>query len=283
MVLEDAVAMRFSRIVGTYAVGAHLEATKGTKKQAEDYIYKRPPYAEKAEKVICVLKAGEIKGSQGKRSDVMEINSMLEAGCSPAEILSQNFANFKFEKQIKAAYFLRRKRATPPVRDVKVHFLLGGARQGKSYHYVQLCTQLGDENVCIVTDYSSAAFDGYFGQPVLFLDEYKGQFSYSKLLILLDKYRVPIHARYVNVESLWTEVYITSIYGIEELYQIMVSPDLRHRDTIDQLLGRITDVTYCWRTMDGKYKTYTIEAANYVSIERLRAEAMYSQEQNLPF
>ena len=115
------------------------------------------------------------------------------------------------------------------------------------------------------------------------MDEFKGQFSYAKLLILLDKYRVPIHARYVNVESLWTEVYITSIYGIEELYQIMVPPALRYRDTLEQLLGRITDVTYCWRTMDGEYKTYTIAAANYVSIEQLRAEAICSQEQNLPF
>ena len=36
MVLEDAVAMRFSAIKKSYAIGAHLEATKGTKKQAED-------------------------------------------------------------------------------------------------------------------------------------------------------------------------------------------------------------------------------------------------------
>lgn len=137
--------------------------------------------------------------------------------------------------------------------------------------------------MCIVTDYTTAAFDSYYGQPTLFLDEFKGQFSYAKLLILLDKYRVPIHARYVNVESLWTEVYITSIYGIEELYQIMVPPALRYRDTFEQLLGRITDVTYCWRSGDGEYKTYTIAAANYVSIEQLHTEAMCSKEQNLPF
>jgi len=283
MVLEDAVAMRFSRIVGTYAVGAHLEATKGTKKQAEDYIRKNPPYDEKGEQVICVMQHGEIRANQGKRSDLEQINSMLEAGCSPAEILSQNFAHFKFEKQIKAAYFLKRRNETPPVRDVKVHFLLGKARQGKSYHYVQLCEKLGDENVCIVTDYTAAAFDGYFGQPVLFLDEFKGQFSYAKLLILLDKYRVPIHARFVNAEALWDEVYVTTIYGIEELYQIMVPLALRYRDTIDQLLGRITDITYCWRTTNGEYKTYTIEAANYVNIDQLRAEAMCSHEQALPF
>lgn len=283
MVLEDAVAMRFSRIIGTYAPGTHLEATKGSKKQAEDYIEKKPPYDEKGETVVCIVKHGEIRANQGKRSDLEQINNMLEAGYNPSEILFQNFSFFKYERQIKAAYFLKRKKETPPVRDVKVHFLLGKSRQGKSYHYVQLCEKLGDENVCIVTDYTTAAFDGYFGQPILFLDEFKGQFSYDKLLILLDKYRVPIHARFSNAESLWDEVYITTIYGPEELYQIMVPPALRHRDTIDQLFGRITDITYCWRSTDGEYHTYTISADEYVNIEHLRDKALRSTTQPLPF
>jgi hypothetical protein len=34
MVLEDKVAMRFSAIKKTYAIGAHLEPTKGSKQQA---------------------------------------------------------------------------------------------------------------------------------------------------------------------------------------------------------------------------------------------------------
>ena len=33
MVLEDAVAMRFSMVKKTYAIGAHLEPTKGSKKR----------------------------------------------------------------------------------------------------------------------------------------------------------------------------------------------------------------------------------------------------------
>ena len=89
-VLEDTVAMRFSVIKKTYAAGMHFEATKGSKQQAEDYINKRTPYDEKGEKVLCIIKAGEIKGNQGKRSDLDEITALLNEGKTPDQIMDGN-------------------------------------------------------------------------------------------------------------------------------------------------------------------------------------------------
>lgn len=66
------------------------------------------------------------------------------------------------------------------------------------------------------------AWTHYEGQPILFLDEYKGQYRYSIFLSILDKYKVQIHARYCNTWALWSEVYITSVYPPDRLYQIMV-------------------------------------------------------------
>lgn len=63
MVLEDTTAMRFSAIKKTYAIGAHLEPTRGSKRQAEDYICKRHPYAEKGEEVVRIVRAGTIMGA----------------------------------------------------------------------------------------------------------------------------------------------------------------------------------------------------------------------------
>ena len=63
MVLEDVKAMRFSTIKKTFAVGAHFEATKGSKEQAEDYINKRV-------KKSCIL-IGMVKSKVAKEKDVI--------------------------------------------------------------------------------------------------------------------------------------------------------------------------------------------------------------------
>lgn len=44
MILEDQVAMRWTGVKNSYAIGMHFEPTKGSKKQAEDYLYKRHPF-----------------------------------------------------------------------------------------------------------------------------------------------------------------------------------------------------------------------------------------------
>ena len=128
MVLEDKVSLRFSKIKKSYAEGMHFEATRGNKDQAEDYINKRGQFAEKGERVLYLCRAGEIKAAQGKRSDIEEIAAMLEEGKTPAEIMSVDFAYRRYERMIRSAYFDRRKRDTPPKREVKVHCVRNTAK-----------------------------------------------------------------------------------------------------------------------------------------------------------
>lgn len=281
MVLEDSVAMRFSVIKKTYAVGCHLEPTKGTKKQAEDYIYKRHPYEEKGEAVICIVTSGTILGAPGKRSDLETISALLEDGKTPEEIMELSFSFRRYEKEIKSAYFRRRWRETPPMRDVKVHYLVGDSGCGKSYKYVQLCEEYGEDNVCLITDYAiNGSFDHYFGEKILVLDEYKGQYPYSIFLTLLDKYKAQVHARYANVWTLWDEVYITSVYPPEELYKLMVPQDRRAIDTREQMYRRITDITYCYK--DGsEYKRFTIPMSTYKDYQTFQIDAIFPVQLSL--
>ena len=83
MVLEDVMTMRFSKIKSSYACGAHFEVTKGIKKQAEDYINKVGAWEEKGEVILAKVVGGEIRGTQGKRSDLAEIEDLLLAGNTP--------------------------------------------------------------------------------------------------------------------------------------------------------------------------------------------------------
>lgn len=86
MVLEDVKAMRFSAIKKTFAPGAHFEATKGSKEQAEAYITKKGKFQEKEEKVLYENRHGEIKGAQGKRRDLEVISELIDQGYTPSII-----------------------------------------------------------------------------------------------------------------------------------------------------------------------------------------------------
>lgn len=273
MVLEDTVSMRFSQVKKSYAAGMHFEATKGNKKQAEDYINKRPPFEEKGEKVLHICYVGEIKGAQGKRSDLAEIAAMLNAGMTPSQIMAENFAYRRYERMIRSAFFDKRKRETPVKRDVQVHYLVGESGSGKSYIYVQLCEEHGEDDCYIVSDYEGGGFDSYQGERHLILDELKGQVPFSSLLQLLDCYKMQIHARYSNVLSLWLHVYITSVFPPEELYQKMVEETKRGRDKQQQLFRRITDITYCFVDAAGQYQRFTIPMSEYINYDELKASA----------
>lgn len=281
MVLEDNTAMRFSKVKRTYAIGAYLEPTKGTKKQAEDYIYKRHPYTEKGEEVICVVTAGAIKGNPGKRSDLDTISSLIAEGLTPQEIMDVDFKYRRYAREIKDAFFRRRWTLTPPVRKVGVHLLVGDSGNGKTFKYVQLCEEIGEEHICMISDHSvNGGFDHYMAEKVLFIDEYKGQFPYSMFLLITDCYKVQVHARYSNAWTLWDEVYITSVFPPEKLYELMVPPDRRAEDSRDQMYRRITDITYCYK-MGDEYKRYTIPMSQYRGYEDLQAAAIFPQQDSL--
>ena len=63
-VFEDTKTMRFTAVKKLFP-GMHIEPTKGTKDQAEDYINKRGKWQEKGENIVCIIRHGDIKGAQG--------------------------------------------------------------------------------------------------------------------------------------------------------------------------------------------------------------------------
>lgn len=217
MVLEDSNKARFSAIKKAFP-SAHLEPTMGNKQQADDYINKRGAFAESGEQVICVVQHGEIQSNQGKRTDIAVIETLLDAGYTPNEILNLQFSFRRYDRMIKDAYFDRRYKQTAVVRDVKVYWHVGESGSGKSYTYKTLCDDIGDDKIYFVSDYDNGYLDKYNGEPVLFLDEFRGQIRFGQLLSILGNYRVQLHSRYSNTYALWSEVHITSVLPPEFVY-----------------------------------------------------------------
>jgi len=205
-----------------------------------------------------------------------QAEQMINDGMRPSDIFAQSICFRQYETIIKKAFFDKRFAETPPHRDIKVIWHLGASGSGKSYSYTKLCEEFSPDEVYYGSDYSNnctALFDGYESQRIIVLDEVKpDSFKYGYLLQILQGYRTPIHARYNNVYSLWTEVHITSIYTPHEIYEGMVDIVSRSIDMEQQLTRRITHYAYHWRDETG-YHEYLIEAKDYHGHEDLRHKA----------
>ena len=268
MVLEDDKPMAFGTVKNTYAIGMHFEGTKGTKKEAEDYIAKTGDYDERPKKelgqpweeVIYVARHGDIRGKQGQRSVNDEIKKYLDQGMKPDDILAMDFKYYARRADIKQAYVDRRIREVPFERDVKVFWHYGASGSGKSYSREVYEKAYGADEIFYMTNYSEhSRFDGYIGQKVLWLEDFKGEIRFGDLLRMLDKYKVTFTARYANIVGIWSEVHITSVYHPIGIYNRLIERSDRGVDIVDQLLRRIFCIMYHYKVVNGdtvEYKSY---------------------------
>lgn len=259
---------RFSAVKKLFG-SAHIEATKGTKAQVEDYIEKRGQFEEKGEIIVAQARKGKIVGASRRDNQLRQIEEMINQGMRPEQIMSVDIFFRQHEALIRKAYFAKRFRETPPEREVKVFWHVGEAGSGKSYTLVKLCQQYGEDAIYMYSDNDNGALDRYQAEPILFIDEFKGQMSYARLLLITDKYKMPLHARYSDVYALWNEVHITSVFPPESAYQNMVDASAQGIDTIQQFLRRLTAVIYHYKEAD-EYKTFEMAGKDYVSYSDLK-------------
>lgn len=269
LVLCDPQKSRFSAVQKMFP-GIHIEPMKGSKEDAEAYITKKGRFAEKEHTVIVpAIFRGEIKANRGKRNDLEIIEDLLNQGKTPEQIMEISLSYRMYEKMIRSAYYRIQSRQTAPLRQVTVYWHVGSSGSGKSYTYVTLCEQRGEDNIYLMSDYETGGLDKYEAQPILFMDEFKGRISFSDLLGYLEGYKKQIHCRYANALALWTEVHIASIYPPETLYDSMVPIDYRDTDEYEQLRRRITYIVYHYKK-DGQYRSFSLPMGEYHNYAQLK-------------
>lgn len=282
---------RYGKVIKEKFPTAHVEFCNGSNQENRDYVYKTGKWegnekeGTRIEGMQYENKEIPAERGQGKRTDLESIKDLIDNGMTPREVLETNPNYYKFDKYIGEMFYNKRLKETPMKRDVEVIIHTGVAGAGKS----NVLTTLLEDRLFIGADYSSALFDNYEAQEILFLDEFRGQIPYNQLLVILDGYKMPVHARYYNKYALWNEVHITSVIPVEDWYN-----NDNIRDTFEQLKRRVgkivfhimynkADRTYIADKMEFLkshskneigYTEYAVDAARYTTYEDLEKEAL---------
>lgn len=105
---------------------------------------------------------------------------------------------------------------TKQYRNLEVYYIYGPSRTGKTRYVYDL---YGYENVYCNQGYTEGKwFDGYVGQDVLLLDEFRSSFDITLLLNYLDGHPLTVQCRYQNKVACYTKVYITSNIPLRSQY-----------------------------------------------------------------
>lgn len=278
---SDSDRFTFKQVQKLYSKKFHIEPTRGSKKEAEDYINKRGKYAEKDEEVTAMAQYGELKGNQGKRSDLKAMEDLLNQGLTPQQILDQvGLSGYRYKSMLQEAYMRMCEIETGSFREVVTYYHTGESYSGKSYVMQILEQENGSENIYKVANYKRGCWDKYEGQKILFMDELRPySMTYATLLSILNNYVLDIDCRYGNKKMMWNEVHITSVLPPEELYKEMVDSVNRMYDTYAQLRNRIDYIVYHWKDESG-YHQYQVPMAEYRDYKDLEWRAKYKPDKD---
>jgi len=181
---------------------AHFERRLGTREQARDYCRK----ADSRERGPFEHGNWDV-GGQGRRSDLASVVESVKAGKTLKEV-SEEFPTqmIKYHRGITVLRNL-----TLGTRNWKsmVTLLYGAPGVGKS-HWCSVSTE--EKSVCWLPALKRDAvwFDGYDGQEILIVDDYRGEIEFSMLLRLLDKFPLQVPVKGGFSQMLAKEIWITT-------------------------------------------------------------------------
>ena len=203
------------------APGAHVTPATGNAAQNYEYCSKGGDFEE----------FGKMP-KQGERVDLDEVKDEILAGKSVDDIcLEDPMMYHQYGRTLNRIedIALRRRFRTEMTKGI---WYYGATGVGKSHKVFEDFDPLK----CYVKNLRDEWWDGYTGQEVVILNEFRGQIAYSELLELIDKWPVSVKRRGREpVPFLAKEVRITSARHPANVYAGVTDRE----DSIDQLLRRV--------------------------------------------
>lgn len=216
-----------NKFLKTFAVGyGDLQMASGTYGENIDY-------SEKEGRRIDIV--GEPSPGQGNRSDLKEICDQLGAGTTTTEALVVDHPNLyhqyarTFHKREDIA--LRKRYRTDMPESIWYYGPTGAGKSHKAFEGYHPDTHYLWKD-------DKGWQDGYTGQPIVIINDFRGSIPYNQLLQMCDKWPffVPRRGR-EPAPFLASKIIITSSLIPEQVYYNMCQTD-----SLEQLLRRITVV-----------------------------------------
>lgn len=197
---------------------AHLEVTKDIDASIE--------YCKKDKDIY---EHGD-KPKQGKRTDIEEVIEELDNGANMRTIVRRA----KSIQSIKVAEVYLKYYEKPRNTKPNITWLYGATGVGKSKKAFEDLELIDDEEIYVAMS-TGRWFEGYDGHTKVLIDDMRKDFmKFHELLRLLDRYPMRIECKGGSRQFVATNIYITSCYHPEDLFDT--------REDINQLLRRIDKI-----------------------------------------
>lgn len=202
----------------------HLGVRFGLREQARDYCKKDNQFKE----------LGNWISGQGFRTDLHDICEEMKNGKKITDIIEENptvYCKYRNGLNDIAAHYSKQR--VPAWRDVEVILLTGPTGCGKTREAMK-------EAKYKIEGFNLEWWQDYNEESCIVIDEYNNDISITKLLNLLDGYKLRLNVKGSHTYAHWTKVYITTNLKVDELHS---NAKPAHRDA---LFRRITKVVNFW-------------------------------------
>lgn len=208
----------------------HWETRKGTAKQASDYCMKEGKFEE----------FGEIT-SQGQRNDLEEAMELIRNGASELDLYHATpSVAFRYGRGMEKYRLLVEKEKAKGYRKKNVSVYWGETGTGKTRTAME-----ENPDAFIVSDgITGFWWDGYDGESVVVMDEFRGNIPLSQLLRILDGYACMVSIRGGSRQLTAQKIIITSNTDPNSWYQ---NADDRSREA---LFRRLDFIKYFKKTTE---------------------------------
>lgn len=212
---------------------AHWENRRGTHSQAKAYCSKEES------RVAGPYEFGDdsnIPESQGKRSDLLEIQKKLDDGISDVDLAAEHFGSWC--RYNKSFVIYRQLKVTPRRFKTEVIVYWGPPGTGKS-------RRVSDETEGLDTYYKPAGhkwFERFTGSDIVVFDDFRGYwFTFSTVLQILDRYPCTVEIKGGSFNFAPHKIYITSNLPPDRWYKaghgIVIQSLIRRLDRVEYMGG----------------------------------------------
>jgi len=207
--------------------GAHLEKRLGSRDQAIAYSRKEET------RINGPFTFGDEGKGQGRRSDLTEISAKVQKGERMQGIAeSHPEAVIRYHKGIQALIEISDKRIRPSKVDVILHIGIPGT--GKTFY---AHNEFKEIPKYIKGSGTQHWWDGYEGEDIVVLDEFKGWIQYTTWCGICDRYPMRLEYKGGTKNLIASKIYITTNY---EPIEWWTKGDFKQ----DAIYRRITKVRY---------------------------------------